>query len=46
MNAKDSFIIAVVGQEYDYTNTEPSSGDNNVGGLTFADAPGTDNDPK
>ena len=46
MNAKNSFIIAIVGNVYDYTNTEPSSGDNNVGGLTFADAPGTDNDPK
>ena len=46
INAKNSFIIAVVGQSYDYTNTEPSNGDSNVGGLTFADAPGTDNDPK
>lgn len=46
MNAKNSFIIAIVGNVYDYTNTEPSSGDSNVGGLTFADAPGTDNDPK
>ena len=46
MNSNDKFLIAIVGYAYDYRNVTPSSGDTNVGGITFADAPGTSNDPQ
>lgn len=47
MNANDKFIIAVVGDTYDYRNVEPSAGESNLGGMGFADIPGdTANDPQ
>ena len=46
MNSRDSLIMAIVGNAYDYLNVTPSIGDNDIAGLTFADAPGTSNDPQ
>lgn len=49
INASDitnKFRIAVVGDTYDYSNVEPSSGDSNLVGIGFADQPGTENDPR
>ena len=47
MNANDKFIIAVVGDTYDYRNVTPSVGTPNIGGMSFADIPGdTTGDPQ
>ena len=40
MNSNDKFLIAIVGNTYDYLNVTPSAGDNNIGGIQYADTPG------
>ena len=39
------FIIAIINHDYDYSNTEPSSTNNQVS-ITFADQSGTSTDPR
>jgi len=46
MNSNDKFRIAIVGNTHDYLNVAVSATDNNVGGITFANKPGTEDDPQ
>ena len=39
------FIIAIINHDYDYSNAEPSAGNNKVS-ITFADQSGTSTDPR
>ena len=45
MQNNDELIIAIINYDYDYSNVEPSAGNNKVS-ITFADQSGTSLDPR
>ena len=45
MQNNDELIIAIINYDYDYSNVEPSAGNNQVS-ITFADQSGTSTDPR
>ena len=45
MQNNDELIIAIINYDYDYSNVEPSAGNNQVG-ITFANQSGTSTDPR
>ena len=45
MQNNDELIIAIINYDYDYSNVEPSAGNNKVS-ITFADQSGTSTDPR